>query len=150
MATNEMSTAPNPDPANLSPPSTDPHQKSLGELFSDLTRESATLVRQEVALARAEIGQKAARLGKDVGMIAAGGAVAYAGLIVILFGFALGLVALGMAAWAAYLLVGLVIGLIGGLIAWQGMSGLKHNDPIPHETVETLKEDARWAKEQTH
>jgi hypothetical protein len=132
------------------PPSTDPHQKSLGELFSDLTRETAMLVRQEVALARAEIGQKASRMGKDVGMIAAGGAVAYAGLIVLLFGVALGLVALGMAPWVAYLLVGLVVGAIGGLMAWQGMSGLKHTDPMPRETVETVKEDARWAKEQAH
>jgi hypothetical protein len=118
-------------------------------LFSDLTRETATLVRQEVALARAEISQKASRLGKDVGLIAAGGAVAYAGLILILFGIALGLVALGLAPWIAYLLVGVVAGLIGGLVAWQGMSGLKQADPVPHQTIETLKDDARWAKEQT-
>jgi len=145
MATNEMSTAPNPDPANPGPP-----QKSIGELFSDLTRESATLVRQEVALARAEISQKASRMGKDVGMIGAGGAVVYAGLILLLFGVALGLVALGMTPWAAYVLVGFVVGVIGGLVVWQGVSGLKHSDPVPHEMVETLKEDARWAKEQTH
>jgi len=102
------------------PSSADPHQKSLGELFGDLTRETATLMRHEVALARAEISQTASRLGKDVGMIAAGGAVAYAGLILILFGVALGLVALGMAPWAAYLLVGFVVGIVGGLMAWQG------------------------------
>jgi hypothetical protein len=130
--------------------SADSPQKSLGELFGDLTRETATLVRHEVALARAEISQTASRLGKDVGMIAAGGAVAYVGLIMILFGVALGLVALGMAPWAAYLLVGFLVGIIGGLMAWQGMSGLQHADLIPRETVETLKEDARWAKEQTH
>jgi len=130
--------------------SADPPQKSLGELFGDLTRETAMLVRHEVALARAEISQTASRLGKDVGMIGAGGAVVYAGLILILFGVALGLVALGMVPWAAYVLVGFLVGIIGGLMAWQGMSGLQHTDLIPRETVETLKEDARWAKEQTH
>jgi len=132
------------------PSSADVQGKSLGDLFSDLTQETATLVRQEVALARAEISQKASRLGKDVGLIAAGGAVAYAGLILILFGVALGLAALGMSPWIAYLLVGIVAGLLGGSIAWQGVSGLKHADPVPHQTVETLKDDARWAKEQTH
>jgi uncharacterized membrane protein len=134
----------------VAPPSADPNQKSLGELFTDLTRESATLVRQEVALARTEISQKASQMGKDIGLIAAGGAIAYAGLIVILLGIAFGLIALGMAAWAAYLLVGIVVGIIGGLITWQGLSGLKRADPMPRETVETLKEDAQWAKEQTH
>jgi len=135
------------------PSSADVQGKSLGDLFSDLTRETSTLVRQEVALARAEISQKASRLGKDVGLIAAGGAVAYAGLILILFGVALGLAALGMSPWIAYLLVGIVAGLLGGMIARQGVkgvSGLKHADPVPHQTVETLKDDARWAKEQTH
>jgi len=132
------------------PSSADVQGKSLGNLFSDLTQETATLVRQEVALARAEISQKASRLGKDVGLIAAGGAVAYAGLILILFGVALGLAALGMSPWIAYLLVGIVAVLLGGMIARHGVSGLKHADPVPHQTVETLKDDARWAKEQTH
>jgi len=127
---------------------TDPRDKSLGELFGDLTRDTATLVRQEVALARVELGQKAAKVGKDVGTIAAGGALAYAGLIVLLFGIATALIAAGMSAWVAYVLVGLVVLVIGGLIAMQGLAALKHTDPVPQQTVETLKEDARWAKEQ--
>jgi len=126
----------------------DPRDKSLGELFSDLTRDTTNLVRQEVALARAELGQKAAKVGKDVGMIAAGGALAYAGLIVLLFGIATALIAAGMNAWVAYVLVGMVVLIAGGLVAMQGLAALKQTDPVPHQTVETLKEDARWAKEQ--
>ena len=53
--------------------------RSLGELFSELAQETSTLVRQEVQLAKTEMGQKASRVGKDVGFLAAGGAVAYAG-----------------------------------------------------------------------
>jgi hypothetical protein len=127
---------------------TDPRDKSLGELFGDLTRDTANLVRQEVALARAELGQKAAKVGKDVGTIAAGGALAYAGLIVLLFGIAAALVEAGMIPWLAYVLVGLIVLVVGGLIAMQGLAALKQTDPVPHQTVETLKEDARWAKEQ--
>ena len=129
-------------------PNTTAREKSLGELFGDLTRDTATLVRQEVALARAELSEKAAKVGKDVGMIAAGGAVAYAGLIVLLIGFAAGLVAAGMTAWVAYVLVGLIVLAVGALVAWQGCVALKNVDPTPRETVETLKEDARWIKEQ--
>lgn len=123
-------------------------QKSLGELFGDLTRDTATLVRQEVSLATAEMTQKATKVGKDVGMIAAGGALAYAGLIVLLIGIALGLVAAGMAAWLAYILVGAVVAGIGGFFAMQGLAALKKVDPVPHQTLETLQADARWAKEQ--
>lgn len=139
MATYDMPTAAPNAPAR---------EKSLGELFGDLTRDTATLVRQEVALARTELSEKATKIGKDVGTIAAGGAVAYAGLIVLLIGFAAGLVAAGMAAWAAYVLVGLIVLAVGAFIAWQGCTALKNVDPMPRETVETLKEDARWVKEQ--
>ena len=48
-------------------------EKSLGELFAELTRDSSTLIRQEIALAKAEMTQKTKDVGKDVGFIAAGG-----------------------------------------------------------------------------
>jgi len=66
-------------------------ERSLGELLGDLTREITTLVRQEMALAKAEMSQKAAKVGKDVGFIAAGGLVAYAGLLALVAALILGL-----------------------------------------------------------
>ena len=59
-------------------------ERSLGDLFGELARELTALIRQEAALAKTEMGAKAAQIGKDVGFIAAGGAVAYAGLLGIL------------------------------------------------------------------
>ena len=56
-------------------------EASLGQLFGDLSREMSTLVRQEVTLAKDEISQKAQSVGKDVGFMAAGGAVLYAGAL---------------------------------------------------------------------
>lgn len=123
-------------------------ERSLGELFGELTRDTAMLVRQEVTLARVELTDKATKVGKDVGTIAAGGAVAYAGLIVLLLGVAAALIAAGMSAWGAYVLVGLIVLAIGGIIAMQGLAQLKQADPVPRQTVETLKDDAQWAKEQ--
>lgn len=32
--------------------------------------------------------------------------------------------------------------------AFQGLTRLKQTDPVPHQSVETLKDDAQWAKEQ--
>ncbi len=58
--------------------------RSLGELFKDLSHETSTLVRQEVALAKTELTQTATEVGKDVAFLAVGGAVAYAGLLAIL------------------------------------------------------------------
>jgi len=121
-------------------------EKSLGELFGDLSREVTTLVREEANLAKAELSRKAARVGKDVGFLAAGGAVAYAGMLALIAALIAGLVEAGMDWWASALLVGLVIAAIGGYLVWQGLQNLKREDLTPHETVESIKEDAQWIR----
>jgi hypothetical protein len=125
-----------------------PDDRSLGELFGDLTREMSTLVRQEAQLAKTEIGQKAARVGKDVGMLAAGGAVAYAGLLALVAAVIALLVQAGMTWWGSALLVGVIVAAIGGILVWKGLDALKHEDLAPRETVESIKEGAAWTKRQ--
>lgn len=122
-------------------------ERSLGDLFSDLTRDTATLVRQEVTLAKAEIGQKAASVGKDAGMIAAGGALAYAGLLVLLGAMVL-LLALVLPSWVAALIVGLIAAGVGAAVAMAGLKGLKSIDPVPHQSMQSLKDDVNAIKEQ--
>jgi len=121
-------------------------EQSLGELLADLTREITTLVRQEAALAKAEMSQKAARVGKDVAFLAAGGAVAYAGLLAIVASLIIMLAQAGMPWWASALLVGVVVAGLGAFLVWKGLNNLKQEDLAPRQTIETLKEDAQWAK----
>jgi Flp pilus assembly protein TadB len=122
--------------------------RSLGELFSELSQETTTLIRQEVNLAKTEMSQKASRVGKDVGFLAAGGAVAYAGLLAIIAGV-IALLALVIPLWLSALLVGLVVAAIGYFLVKRGLDALKQEDLAPRETIETLKEDKEWAKDQT-
>jgi len=123
-------------------------ERSLGELFAELARETSTLVRQEVDLAKTEMTQKASQVGKDAGLIGAGGAVAYAGFLAIIAAFILGLGEL-IPLWLSALIVGLVVAGIGYVIIQRGLSALKRADLKPRETIESLKEDTEWVKEQT-
>lgn len=122
-------------------------ERSLGELFAELANETGTLVRQEVALAKVELTQKATRTGKDIGRLAAGGAIAYAGFLVLLSAV-IGLLSQFIAWWAAALIVALVVGIAGGVLVGNALSALKQTDVTPRQTVDTLKEDAQWAREQ--
>jgi len=115
-------------------------EASLGDLLHDLTREITTLVRQELALFKTEMGQKAGRVGRDVGFLAAGGLVAYAGLLALVAALICAL-AMAMPWWAAALIVGLVVTGIGGFLVWKGLNDLKQADLVPHETLDALKED---------
>lgn len=124
--------------------------RSLGELFSELANETTTLIRQEVALAKAELRQKAVSAGRDVGFIVVGGLLAYAGLLALIATVIIAL-ALALPWWLAALIVGVVVVGIGGLLALKGISGLKQDEanPVPRQTIKSIQDDVRWAKEQT-
>ncbi len=122
-------------------------EQSLGDLFSDLSSGTSTLVRQEMQLAKAEVMQKASEAGKHVGFIAAGGALAYAGLLALLAALTLGLAEF-MPGWLAALLVGLVVAGIGGLVAYSGLNSLQQMDAKPERTIKSLQEDKQWLQQQ--
>jgi putative superfamily III holin-X len=123
-------------------------ERSLGELFAELARETSTLVRQEVNLAKPEMSQKASRAGRHVGVMAAGGAVAYAGLLAIVAAIIV-LLDNVMPLWLSALLVGIVVAVVGYLLVRRALDALKREDFAPRQTMETLKEDQQWAKDQT-
>jgi flagellar motor component MotA len=132
-------------------------ERSLGDLFSELASETSTLVRQEVALAQTELTQKATSVGKDVGFLVAGGAVGYTALLVILAAVVIGLTQLISSlsgwqtitsAWIAAAIVGLVVGIVAYVLVTSALTKLKNTELTPRQTVETLKEDAEWLKNQ--
>lgn len=123
-------------------------ERSIGELFGDLMQQTGTLVRQEMKLATTELSDKASRVGKDIGALAVGGAVAYAGFLALLAAIIIGLGQLGLPWWIAALIVGVVVVAIGGLMVQKGLTALKHQNMMPQQTITSLKEDQTWAKEQ--
>jgi hypothetical protein len=120
---------------------------SLGELVATATRDLSSLVRQEVALAKVELKREVAAAGKGAGML---GAAGFAGLLGLVFlsvaaAYALGrVVPLG----TGFLIVGAVYVLVAGVLALTGKKSLGRMGP-PTRTIETLKDDAAWAKHPT-
>jgi uncharacterized membrane protein YqjE len=123
-------------------------ERSLGDLFGDLARDMGTLVSQEVALARTELTEKASQVGKDIAMLAVGGLVAYAGLLAIIAAVILLIATWGVPLWVSALVVGVIVALIGAAMVQWGISALKQQDLTPRQTIDSLKEDTHWAKEQ--
>ena len=121
--------------------------RPLGELFGNLGKQLSTLIRQEIQLAKTEMSDKASKAGRDVASLVAGGLIAYAGLLVLLAALVLGLAALGLDAWLSALIVGVIVAAIGGFLVRQGLTALRSTDPVPHETVETMKDNIEALKE---
>ena len=124
--------------------------RSLVGLFSDLWRETQTLVHQEAQLAKAELSEKVSQVTTGAGEIAAGGAVLFAGFIVLLFA-AVGALQLMIpsehAIWIAPLMVGAAVMIIGYVVLSRGRKQLTADSMVPERTVQSLQRDARLAKE---
>jgi uncharacterized membrane protein YqjE len=128
---------------------TEPKQaeKSLGELFGEMTSEVSELMRKEVQLAKVEIKEEVGRAGKAGGMFGAGAVAGYFALLFVSLALAW-LLDQAMNTALAFFIVGLLYGVAAAVLITRGREQMKHVDPVPRQTVETLKEDAEWVKAQ--
>jgi drug/metabolite transporter (DMT)-like permease len=122
--------------------------RSLKDLFGDLTQSVTTLFRKEIELARAEISEKVSQAGVAAGAVAAGGILALAALMVLLQALVIALAELGLAPALSALIVGGVVAIIAFALIYKGMNDLKASNLAPTRTVEALRRDAQMVKEQ--
>lgn len=124
--------------------------RTLFGLITDLWRETSTLLREEVELAKAELSEKASHAGSGIASIATGGAVLFAGFLMLLFAASAGLARAlppEHAAWLAPLIVGAVVALIGYIMLAAGRRRLRAGELKPTHTLTSLRRDGRLVKE---
>ncbi|WP_052851918.1 phage holin family protein [Streptomyces avicenniae] len=127
--------------------SSPPRDPSVGELVSDVTSDLETLLRQETALAKTEMREEAVKAGTAAGMF---GGAGFAGYLVVVFGSLAGMFALNHVlaeVWSALIIAG-AWALIGLVLLAVGRARVRRVAPVP-KTVESLKEDAQWARHPT-
>lgn len=129
-------------------PATQPKRPelSLGELFGEMTSNLSTLMRQEIELAKVEAKEELGRAGKGAGMFAGAGLAGWLALVFLSFALAW-LLDQGMNTALAFAIVGVLWAIVGAVLAMRAKAEMKKVEPLP-TTVQTLKEDVRWAKEQ--
>jgi uncharacterized membrane protein YqjE len=123
-------------------------EKSVAELVTEVTGDLQKLFRQEVELAKAEFREEAAKAGKAAGMLSAAAFAGYMTLVLLSLAAVFGLAVLIGLGWAA-LAVAAVWAVAGAILFAMGRSRMRRVSPTPERTIETLKEDARWAKHPT-
>jgi uncharacterized membrane protein YqjE len=123
----------------------DRDDRSVGDLLKDLTREVQRLARAEVELAKLEVREEISHAKEAaVGF----GIAAVSGLLAVLllsFAIAWGLAEV-MPAGVAFLIVGVVYAIVAALVAMRTRRDAQSIDPVPEQTIATLKEDVRWAR----
>lgn len=118
----------------------------LRDLIWGIAGDASDLVRGEMALSRAEAEQKIDRV--TAGLISLLGAMllAFAGLVIMLIGGAQALARV-LPNWAASLIVGGIVLVIGIALALIARRALSPSAMVPHRTIRNMKADTRVIRE---
>jgi hypothetical protein len=120
-------------------------ERTLGQLVAQASEDLTSLVRAEIALAKAELRADARNAALGGGLL---GAAGYLGLLASITGVitvAYALVAAGLRAWLAFLIVTAALLLVAGILALVARSRFKRLRP-PERTLRTTKEASAAVK----
>ena len=123
--------------------------QSLGDLVSLAAQDVSQLIRYEIDLAKTELKDDAQRVGMAAAAIALAGFVACLVLVLLSFAFAYGLIARGIWAWAAFLIVSGIYILLAGvalliaIMRVRRMTGLSKTRKTVSEGLGLLRTEVR-------
>ncbi len=123
---------------------------STAQLVSQLTADSSRLVRDEIALAKVEVAEKAKHVGVGAGLFGAAGVLAWFGFGTLIAAGVLAL-ALVIDAWAAALIVAVVLFAAAGVAALIGKKNVTQGSPpVPEAAIQSVKADLAEVQEARH
>ena len=123
-------------------------ERSFTVVLQDIMRNVQEIIRAEVRLAKAEIREEASKAFSSMVWVMVGAVCAAFALTFLLWTvvYAVGLV---WPMWAATLVVAAVLGIAGAVMLSGGIRRMKDVSPTPERTVETMKENVAWVKQQS-
>jgi hypothetical protein len=124
-------------------------ERSVAELFTDLSQQLSALLRQEALLARTEVSQRLQALARDALVLGVGAALGLAALIAATAALVLLLIQLNVMPWIAAVLVAATLAIVAGVLVQSRVRAMRRRTVVPVETVETIKETAQWIKKET-
>jgi len=122
---------------------------SVSDLISGLVNDAQQLVHREIDLAKREVAIEVDKVKQGAVALGIGAGLAVIGAL--LLGHMLVYLVqtlTGLSLWVSYLIVGAIFAIGGGLLLMQGIKRMQTVDPVPRETIESVKEDIQWIKEQ--
>jgi hypothetical protein len=122
--------------------------QSIGSLIAEVADDVSRLFRQEVELAKAELKQEASKAGKAAGMLGGAGFAGYMTALFASLALMFGLAAVMPIGWSAVIVMA-IWGIAAAILFVNGRKRMRTVSPVPQQTVETLKEDARWLRHPT-
>ena len=121
--------------------------RSMAEILKDIIGNVQEIVRGEVRLAKHEVKAEAAKAWNSARMLMVGWILALFAAAYVLLGIVYAL-ALAIPAWAAAGAVGIVLAIAAAASITAGLNRWKQVHPAPEKTIDTIKENVQWMKNQ--
>jgi len=125
-----------------------PEERSISDILQDILTHLQGMVRYEVRLAKAEIREELSRARSSGIWIVTGVLVALSAWLFLLWAAAYAL-STAMPTWAAALVVAMVTAVAAAVLIVGGIHRAGRIQPIPDQTVESIKETLGWLKQST-
>jgi uncharacterized membrane protein YqjE len=119
----------------------------MAEILRDIIGNLQEIVRGEVRLAKQEAKDEAAKAWTSARMLMVGLILGLFALGYVLLGIVYAL-AIAIPAWAAASCVGIVLAIIAAASFSAGLKKWKLVHPVPEKTIETIKDNIQWVKNQ--
>jgi uncharacterized protein (DUF2062 family) len=121
--------------------------RSISDILQDAFRNLQTIVRSEVQLAKTELREEIVKAKSAAPGLAVGATSGFFCLLFLLLAIMYAL-ALAVPTWAAALILAVILGATAAATLNAGLKQLKRVHPVPTKTVESMKENAEWARQQ--
>jgi hypothetical protein len=121
--------------------------RSVPEVLQDIVGNIEEIIRSEFRLAKAEVKEEASQAAPPLKMMVVGAGLGFYALGFLLFTLMMGLATM-VNTWLAALIVGAGLSLIALVLITTASKRLKQVNKVPERTIETMKENVQWAKNQ--
>lgn len=129
---------------------TESTDRSFGAIVQDMIARGQEIARAEVRLAKAEIKEETTKALKASTQLAVAAVLGIFALSFLLWGVAEAIGATDLIPrWVAVLGMGLVLGVVAFVLAQSGKKRLQSVHAVPEKTIESVKENVEWVKQQT-
>ncbi len=122
--------------------------RTFTDLFQGIVQKVQEIIRSEVRLARAEVTQEAKKTASASLVFGAGAVLAFYSVGVLLLAGIYGLSAV-VPPWAAALVIWAVVSGIAAILLISGRARFRQVHAKPEATIQSVKENVQWLKNQT-
>jgi drug/metabolite transporter (DMT)-like permease len=121
-------------------------ESDVGTLIKGAFQDLEKLATQHIKLFKKEINEDVTKAGEGFAALIIGLNIFFIGGVLLCFALAHGLMHAGLPDWAAYLIVGVLVCIGGGVALFLAQNRLKAAANVAPKSLEEIEEDAKWLK----